>query len=176
MRRQAASSCRSSSSERRRCVSGLVSSFTPLRSENISASTVAAAASAALLSLCLAVTVAMSAVSEVVTLVTMSEVSAPARKQKAASEEGAAGKNSVRCGGGSLYWRKLLHAGACSCMRGITRFLQFAPLRRGIFCSELLLSRVTDELARASIVGQRAPKQLPERPRAGNNLWLGAPP
>src|SRR5262249_10065491 len=56
MRRQAASSCRSSSSERRRCVSGLVSSFTPLRSEHISASTVAAAASAGLVSSCLAVT------------------------------------------------------------------------------------------------------------------------
>src|SRR5262249_18285689 len=100
--------------------------------------TVAAAASAALLSSCLAVTVAMSAVSEVVTVVTMSEVSAPARKQKAASEEGAAGKNSARCGGGSLCWRKLLHGGGWSCMRGIPRFLQFARLRRGIF----LLSRI----------------------------------
>jgi hypothetical protein len=32
------------------------------------------------------------------------------------------------------------------------------------------------DLARASIVGQRSLKQLPERPRAGDNLGLGPPP
>jgi len=32
------------------------------------------------------------------------------------------------------------------------------------------------DLTRASIVGQCSLKQLPERPRAGHNLWLGAPP
>jgi hypothetical protein len=41
----------------------------------------------------------------------------------------------------------------------------------------LLLSRSpVHDLARASIVGQRSLKQLPERPRARDNLWLGAPP
>jgi len=32
------------------------------------------------------------------------------------------------------------------------------------------------DLARASIVGQCSLKQLPERPRAGDNLGLGPPP
>jgi hypothetical protein len=32
------------------------------------------------------------------------------------------------------------------------------------------------DLARASIVGKRTLKQLPECPRAGDDLWLGPPP
>src|SRR5262249_55666409 len=41
-------------------------------------------------------------------------------------------------GGGSVCWRKLLHADACSCIGGITRFLQFCPAPAGHF----LLSRI----------------------------------
>jgi hypothetical protein len=42
---------------------------------------------------------------------------------------------------------------------------------------ELLLSGLTGHgLARASIVGKRTLKQLPECPRARDDLWLGPPP
>jgi hypothetical protein len=64
-------------------------------------------------------------------------------------------------------------------MLSIVQRFQFAPLRRGIFLVRVFVvieGSPVHDLARASIVGQCSLKQLPERPRAGDNLGLGAPP